>query len=76
VIGKPSKAYFMAGVRKLNAQPAEVTVIGDDWRTDVLGASKAGCESILIQSGKYQAGDEENCKDSKCVKQLMHILKS
>ncbi|MBI9011022.1 MAG: HAD hydrolase-like protein [Clostridiales bacterium] len=75
VIGKPSKEYFMAGVRKLNAQPEEVTVIGDDWRTDVLGASKAGCESILIQSGKYQAGDEVHCKDSKCVKQLMHVLK-
>lgn len=74
VIGKPSKAYFMAGVRKLNAKAEEVTVIGDDWRTDVLGASKAGCNSILIKSGKYKVGDEKYCKDSRSINQLMAVF--
>lgn len=74
VIGKPAGSYFTAGVQKLRAKPEEVIVIGDDWRTDVLGAAKIGCHSILIKSGKYKIGDESNCKENRSVDKLMDIF--
>lgn len=74
VLGKPSIEYFMSGVNLLDAQPHEVTVIGDDWRTDILGANSIHCNAILIRSGKYRTGDELKCKILKCVDSFSEIL--
>lgn len=74
VIGKPSKDYFLAGMRRLNTLPEEVTIVGDDWRTDIVGALNIGCKSVLLKSGKYHQGDENNCDGIKCVSTLMEVL--
>lgn len=75
ILGKPSLAYFQAGINKLKAKPDEVTVIGDDWQTDIQGAKNMGCKSVLLRSGKYVLDDEKNCKPDMCVDNLMDILK-
>lgn len=74
VVGKPSKDYFLAGIRKLNTIPKNVTIVGDDWQTDIKGALNVGCESVLLKSGKYHQGDENNCKGIKCANTLMEVL--
>lgn len=74
ILGKPSKAYFESGILRLNCQPSEVTVIGDDWSTDILGANSIGFHSVLLKSGKYKNGDEFNCLPDKCITYLMQIF--
>ena len=45
-------------------------MIGDDVRDDIDGAIKAKMEGILVQTGKYIAGDEDKISLSKdCVAQ-------
>eukprot|EP00735_Rhodelphis_limneticus_P007157 TRINITY_DN19661_c0_g1::TRINITY_DN19661_c0_g1_i1::g.3283::m.3283 TRINITY_DN19661_c0_g1::TRINITY_DN19661_c0_g1_i1::g.3283 ORF type:complete len:199 (-),score=17.44,sp/Q3ZCH9/HDHD2_BOVIN/49.46/6e-56,Hydrolase_like/PF13242.1/3.9e-18,HAD_2/PF13419.1/6.7e-09,Hydrolase/PF00702.21/4.2e-07 TRINITY_DN19661_c0_g1_i1:320-916(-) len=58
IIGKPSVLFFRAAVEHLGVNPDEVVMIGDDIRDDVLGAQDAGLRGILVQTGKYRAGDE------------------
>ena len=74
IFGKPSVAFFNAGISLLEANPKDITVIGDDWSTDIIGATNCGCNSILIKSGKYSPGDENKCKPIRTVKKLMEII--
>lgn len=74
IFGKPSLDYFNAGISLLDSEPNEITVIGDDWSTDINGATKCGCNSILIKSGKYCSGDEDKCNPTKTVRNLMEII--
>ncbi len=74
ILGKPSIEYFNAGISALKTNAYDVTVIGDDWNTDIVGATNAGCNSVLIKTGKYQAGDESKCKVQKVVNNLMELF--
>ncbi len=74
ILGKPSIAYFSSGIAALHAGPTEITVVGDDWSTDIIGAVNAGCHAILVKTGKYQTGDENKCKPTKVVSKLMDLL--
>ncbi len=76
ILGKPSREYFQAGLHSLKANCQEVTVIGDDWNTDIQGATNASCFAILVRSGKYQPGDELKCKPTRVVNTLMEIINS
>lgn len=63
VLGKPSPDFYRAALAKLDAAacPEECIMIGDDYRNDILGAHEAGISrAILVQTGKYQHGDEVN----------------
>jgi putative hydrolase of the HAD superfamily len=46
-VAKPSKAYFDAITIRLNADKKEMLMIGDNLRTDVLGAIENGIDAIL-----------------------------
>ncbi len=60
LLGKPSPAFFHAGVHSMDCDVKEVTMIGDDAESDVAGAIKAGIgQGILVRTGKYRPGDEE-----------------
>ncbi|XP_064164243.1 haloacid dehalogenase-like hydrolase domain-containing protein 2 [Anguilla rostrata] len=58
VVGKPEKTFFLEALRDLDCTPEEAVMIGDDARDDVGGAQNAGLRGILVQTGKYRAGDE------------------
>lgn len=58
ICGKPSAAFFSAALRDIGVAPAQAVMIGDDVEADVLGAEAAGIHGILVQTGKYRAGDE------------------
>ncbi len=58
VVGKPAQAFFFAAVQDLACKPEEVAMIGDDVAADVVGACQSGLYGYLVQTGKFQAGDE------------------
>ena len=59
--GKPDPRLFHAAVADLGLQPEEVLMVGDDVTADVDGALEAGMVACLVQTGKYQPGDENLC---------------
>lgn len=57
--GKPDWRIFQASIAGLDLAPAQVLMVGDDYAGDVDGARAAGLTACLVQTGKYQTGDEE-----------------
>lgn len=57
VVGKPNEDFFKNALG--NVPPAEAVMIGDDVTDDIQGAMNAGLMGYLVQTGKYQQGDEE-----------------
>jgi HAD superfamily hydrolase (TIGR01458 family) len=65
VVGKPSPAFFAQAVRDLRDEVGrglarrDIAMVGDDVRTDVRAAQRAGLRGILVLSGKHGAADVE-----------------
>jgi HAD superfamily hydrolase (TIGR01458 family) len=63
VIGKPSPGFFAQGVRDLRKEVGrdlarcDIAMVGDDIRTDILAAQRAGLRGIFVTSGKHSAAD-------------------
>lgn len=74
ILGKPAPEYFEIARKKLEAETGGVTVVGDDWSTDIAGAKAAGFSAVLVRSGKYVSGDESLGKPDKVVDDLMELL--
>lgn len=56
VLGKPSPAYYRLALEGLGLGPEEALAIGDDVDTDIRGAAAVGCPSVLVRTGKFNAG--------------------
>ncbi|MGI8657603.1 MAG: HAD-IIA family hydrolase [Candidatus Limnocylindria bacterium] len=56
VIGKPSPAMFGAILEASGVPAGETVVIGDNPDSDIVGACRAGCASILVLTGIADAG--------------------
>lgn len=65
ILGKPAQAFFMAAVDSLGCETNEVVMIGDDIEADVIGAISSGLQGCLVQTGKYQQGDEKRTSSSR-----------
>lgn len=50
--GKPNKAYFLHVLQEIGAKASECIMIGDNLKTDILGAQNAGIDHIYYNSGK------------------------
>jgi HAD superfamily hydrolase (TIGR01458 family) len=65
IVGKPSAAFFSQGVRDLRREAGrdlargDVAMVGDDVRTDIRAAQRAGLRGILVLSGKHGEADIE-----------------
>jgi HAD superfamily hydrolase (TIGR01458 family) len=65
IIGKPSAAFFSQAVRDLRREAgrdlarADIAMVGDDVRTDVRAAQRAGMRGIFVLSGKHGHDDIE-----------------
>lgn len=69
VIGKPSREFFLQGLKVLNLPPENVAMIGDDMEADILGGAGAGLYTIAVQTGKFSACTRE--ADSELPHQLL-----
>ena len=56
VTGKPSAAFFEAGLARLGVGAGEALMVGDDIESDVLAAQRAGITGVLVKTGKYLPG--------------------
>jgi phospholysine phosphohistidine inorganic pyrophosphate phosphatase len=57
VLGKPDAAFYRAAVEALGVGPRDVVMVGDDIRTDVEGAQRAGLAGVLVRTGKFSESD-------------------
>jgi HAD superfamily hydrolase (TIGR01458 family) len=57
VLGKPDAAFYRTAVDDLGLEPGQVVMVGDDVRTDVEGAQRAGLTGVLVRTGKFTAAD-------------------
>jgi len=49
-VRKPHRAIFELALKKANAQPEDVIMIGDDWEADILGARNAGIDQVFFEA--------------------------
>ena len=72
-VGKPHKEYFTKVMQKIGANPSECMMVGDNLKTDILGAQNAGIDHIYYNPGKrnyfMQVQHEINCLSS--LKELL-----
>ena len=57
VLGKPDPAFYGAAVEDLDLEPGQVVMVGDDMRSDVEGAQRAGLTGVLVCTGKFSPAD-------------------
>jgi phospholysine phosphohistidine inorganic pyrophosphate phosphatase len=57
VMGKPAPEFFGAALRVLGLSGEEMVMVGDDIRTDVEGAQRAGLRGVLVRTGKFDDAD-------------------
>jgi len=57
--GKPHKPLYEHIFRDLDVDAGQTVCIGDSLDHDVLGASNAGCDSVLVRTGIYEGLSEE-----------------
>lgn len=60
VTGKPDPSFFRAAVDSLGVPPEQVVMVGDDLRTDIEGAQRAGLTGLLVRTGKFSDSDLES----------------
>jgi len=56
VVGKPSPAFFELALSDIGLSASEVVCVGDNLENDCVGASRAGCRTILLRTGVFDAG--------------------
>jgi phospholysine phosphohistidine inorganic pyrophosphate phosphatase len=57
VVGKPDPTFYGTAVDALHLQEGQVVMVGDDIRTDVEGAQRAGLTGVLVRTGKFSPSD-------------------
>jgi len=67
IMGKPGKAFFDEVVASTGLDAKDCLMVGDDLEGDVIGALDAGLQACLVQTGKYQTGDDENLPEEGVV---------
>lgn len=63
ILGKPAAEFFYAACAAMDTEPGRTIMIGDDVEADVNGATRAGLRGILLRTGKYRDGDEQQLED-------------
>lgn len=51
-VSKPEKAYFRGVMKEVGARPQECLMIGDNLKTDILGAQNAGIDHIYYNPAR------------------------
>ena len=59
IIGKPDARYFETSLRSLGVQASEAAMIGDDIVSDVGAAQALGLTGILVRTGKFRVGRDD-----------------
>jgi phospholysine phosphohistidine inorganic pyrophosphate phosphatase len=60
LIGKPAREFFLGACQSMGVAPEDTIVIGDDLEADIGGAIAAGCQGVLVRTGKFRPVQLEN----------------
>lgn len=75
--GKPSKLLFDFALNKMGLSSSnDVLMVGDDIEFDILGSQKIGFTGILVKTGKYIPGIENNFneKPTKIIQNVKNLF--
>ena len=70
---KPHAAVFLSALGKAGVAPNEVVHVGDQHRSDVLGARGVGIHPVLLDRGGWQT-DVDDCARIESLTQLQPLL--
>lgn len=62
VMGKPAREFFQQAAAALGLDPSELLMVGDDLKSDVIGAQGAGLRAALVRTGKFRPSDLEQAE--------------
>jgi 4-nitrophenyl phosphatase len=60
IMGKPEPYLYRFAMERLGTRVEETLAVGDRLETDILGAQRAGCPSVLVLSGVSSKAEAEN----------------
>lgn len=72
-VPKPDPQIFNLTLKKFNAKPDEVIMIGDSWEHDILGAHNMGIKSIWLNHKKIPCPDVAIAKEIRTLKNPEYI---
>ena len=72
---KPHPPIFMAALKRVGAAPEEVVHVGDQIRSDVMGAQGVGMQAVLIDRSGY-GPDSVDCLKISSLSELSQLLES
>lgn len=72
-VGKPHKAYFTQVMQQIDAQPGQCLMIGDNLKTDILGAQNAGIDHVYYNPNKRRYHMQVQ-HEIHCLSQLREML--
>ncbi len=70
---KPHPPIFLAALEKVHAAPEEVVHVGDQLRSDVIGAQSVGMHGVLIDRSGYSPNGVD-CATISCLSELPELL--
>ena len=70
---KPDPAIFVAALERAGVKPAEAVHVGDQPRSDLVGARGAGLHAVLLDRGNWH-GDVDNCVRISQLSELDELL--
>lgn len=70
---KPSASIFMAALERATVAPQEAVHVGDQHRSDVIGARGVGIHPVLIDRGGFHS-DKNDCTRIASLSELASVL--
>ena len=70
---KPHAPIFQAALKRASVKPAQAVHVGDQYRSDVLGARAVGMHAVLIDRGGWQ-NDVNDCPKISSLPELEKLL--
>lgn len=72
--GKPDPAIFDYMLSQLEVKPEEALMVGDNLRTDILGASKVGIDSVWINHHGEESDNVEPTYEISRLNEVLNII--
>lgn len=72
---KPNAPIFLAALERAGVEPRQAVYVGDQYRSDVLGARAAGLHAVLIDRDEWQ-GEIQDCVKIRSMSELPDLLSS
>ena len=54
LMGKPAKMFFEMALKRTDSKPENTLIVGDDIKTDIMGAKRLKAKSVLVRTGVFE----------------------